>query len=307
MDEAILRLQEVPSDRVLIVDGLAYGALDPTAVGHLRAPLIALVHHPLAYESSLAEPEVARLHDIERTNLEKVRHVIVPSPHVRAILISNYDVDAEHITVVRPGRTVEPAMLSGPRPDTAPLILSVGILHPRKGHDVLISALARLLDLDWQAVVVGSPWESGYDRKLRDRIETAGLGHRVRLTGWIEQHALDQLYHQAHVFALATRYEGHGMVFDEAMMHGLPIVSTTAGAVPQTVPRDAGLLVPPEDPGAFAAALRALFESGELHTAKARGSAKEGAALPTWEDAARRVGDILDHIATEEMVSHRTQ
>ena len=63
------------------------------------------------------------------------------------------------------------------------------------------------------------------------------------------------------IFVLASRFEGYGMAIAEAISHGLPVVSTTAGAIPDTVPEGAGLLVPPESPGALAEALRLLISN----------------------------------------------
>ncbi|WP_412509269.1 glycosyltransferase family 4 protein [Roseovarius sp. SYSU LYC5161] len=267
MAEALAALEQVPPDRALLVDGLAFGALETAALDRLRAPVVALVHHPLADESGLSAHTARSLRAMERANLERAVHVLVPSPHTRDALASGYGVDPARVTVIRPGRPEPAPAQAPPEQDDPPLILSVGLLHPRKGHDILISALEQLVDLDWRAVIVGAPWAPGHDAALSRRIEAAGLAGRVRLAGRIGRAELDQLYQRACVFALATRHEGYGMVFDEALVHGLPIVSTTAGAVPGTVPRDAGVLVPPDDARSFATALRDLLAD---ETARAR-------------------------------------
>lgn len=297
MRDAIAQLVQVPPDRVLIVDGLAFGALDTAAIDGLRAPLVALVHHPLAHESGLPDRDRRRLHALEQENLKRVAHVLVPSPHIAQVLVAEYGVAQDRLTVIRPGRPeIGPVPNPTQQGDAPPLILSVGLLHPRKGHDVLIAALARLADLPWRAVIVGSPWEPGHDAALTGLIDAHGLTGRVTLAGRVDQTTLNRLYSQAHVFALATRYEGYGIVFDEALIHGLPIVSTTAGAVPGTVPRAAGTLVPSGDDAAFAMALRALLTKPDQHRQMAQTARAAGHALPGWDDAARLVGAILDRI-----------
>lgn len=298
MAQAIDLLSAVSPDRVLIVDGLAFGALDTAAIDRVPAPLVALVHHPLAHESNLPDSTRKRLQALECDNLTRAAHVLVPSPHIAQVLVADYGVASDRLTVIRPGRPETNFTPGTALPKAAPpLILSVGILHPRKGHDVLIAALARLAELDWRAVIVGSPWEPGHDAQLLHQIEASNLAGRVELAGRVDQPALDRLYRQAHVFALATRYEGYGIVFDEALIHGLPIVSTTAGAVPGTVPRAAGTLVPPDDDAAMADGLRALLTDPDAHARKSRAATRAGQALPGWDDAAAQVGAILDRIA----------
>lgn len=78
------------------------------------------------------------------------------------------------------------------------------------------------------------------------------------------------------------------MALAEALARGLPIVSTTGGAIPETVPADAGLLVPPGDADAFAAALRRVFEEEGLWARLAAGARRAREALPTWPETARR-------------------
>lgn len=302
MAHAIAQLQAVPARMPLIVDGLAFGALDPVGVAGIRAPIVAMIHHPLAQESALPADLADHLWRTERANLAHARHVLVPSPHTRDMLIQRYDVPGDRITVARPG-TVRPRQAwTGARAPARgragpPLILSVGLLHPRKGHDVLIAALALLADLDWRAVIAGNPWDGAHVARLRAQIADAGLGARLTLAGRVADGRLADLYAQASIFALATRYEGYGIVFDEALSHGLPIVSTRAGAVPDTVPPEAGLLVPPDDAPALAQALARLLGDPQERAARAQAAARAGAALPGWSDTARIAARVLDALA----------
>ena len=84
-----------------------------------------------------------------------------------------------------------------------------------------------------------------------------------------------------------------GMAFAEALAHGLPVVGTRGGAVPDVVPPDAGILVPPGDPAALADALRGVIAGAALRARLAEGAARAGAALPRWADAAARVAAVL--------------
>jgi glycosyltransferase involved in cell wall biosynthesis len=179
-------------------------------------------------------------------------------------------------------------------PALPPLILSVGILARRKGHDVLIAALDRIADLEWRAEIVGNPWEPGHAQALQAQIDSAGLAARIHLAGRVSEDRLSTLYRAATVFALATRYEGYGIVFNEALVHGLPIVSCNTGAVPDTVPADAGVLVDRDDPTAFAAALRAMLTDPQRMAAMSGAALRRGAALPTWADTGRIAGIAID-------------
>lgn len=124
--------------------------------------------------------------------------------------------------------------------------------------------------------------------------KASGLGNRLRLPGKVSADVLQRLFAQASVFALATRYEGYGIVFDEALSHGLPIVSCATGAVPETVPAEARLLVPPDDTTSFAAALRDLLEHPEKRARLASASAALATALPGWANTAQAAGTMLD-------------
>lgn len=298
MAHALAQLQDIPTGCPVIIDGLAFGALDTAGVAAIRAPVIALVHHPLSLESGLQKAQQNLLFETELNNLRHAAHVLVPSPHTAAVLVERYDVQTDRIHIARPG-IAQPQWdrIVRPLPHKPPLILSVGILHPRKGHGVLIDALAQIANLEWFAEIAGIPWEQGHPEALQQQIDRLGLGKRVRLAGFVAEEELAVLYGQASLFALATRYEGYGIVFNEALVHGLPIVSCRTGAVPDTVPAEAGLLVPCDDPAAFAGALRLVLTNSERHAAMAQAATRFGSRLPDWAETARIAGVAIDAAA----------
>jgi hypothetical protein len=293
MDAALAQLAAVPGDRPVIVDGLAFGALDPEGVTRIRAPIVAMVHHPLALETGMPADNAAHLARTEAANLARAVHVIAPSPHTAKILVRDYGVTAERVTVARPGID-RPA--TKPAPAFPPLILSVGLLAPRKGHDVLLRALAAIADRDWQAVIVGRDHDGRTGAELVAQARELGVQDRVRFAGELSSDARDALYAEASIFALATRYEGYGMVFAEALVRGLPVVSCRTGAVPETVPDGTGVLVAVDDVSGFAAALARLLDD-PVHRATLTDAARRyGATLPDWGDTAAIFGGVLDRL-----------
>lgn len=295
MDAAFEALSAVPETQPIIVDGLALGAMDPIRTAQVAAPIVALVHHPLGLETGLSPADTARLIRNETEVLKHVAHVIVTSPHVADTLVAAFGVSAAKVTVATPGfANVEAARA----PVSPPLILSVGLLAQRKGHDVLIDALARIADLAWIAQIVGRPQDRDYTAALWAQIAEVGLSERIALVGELDYDGLQEAYRSASLFALATRYEGYGMVLGEAMMHGLPVVSCDVGAVPGTVGA-AATLVPPEDPDAFADALRGLLEDHDAASTAARASREQAATLPSWQDTACCIADVIRRVTPE--------
>ncbi|MEL7259422.1 MAG: glycosyltransferase family 4 protein, partial [Pseudomonadota bacterium] len=252
-----------------------------------------------ALETGLAPDRRNHLYRTERANLAFAAHVIVPSPHTAALLVSEYGVAENRITIAQPG-TDQPT--GQPNPEDPPLILSVGIQVPRKGHDILLQALAALVDLPWRAVIVGAAYDPLYAEELSQLRCNLNLTDRVHFTGQISDNALTRLYHQATVFALATRHEGYGIVFNEAMAHGLPIISCDVGAVSGTLAPDASLLTPPDDPRAFAQELNRILDDSSLRAGMAEASSRAGRDLPGWDSTARLVDTALTRVCSEARV-----
>jgi glycosyltransferase involved in cell wall biosynthesis len=187
-------------------------------------------------------------------------------------------VDPEEIALVTPADPAAAAEEAVPGSAAAlPLLLSVGRIEAYKGFDDVLAALALLherkaLPAGWMWVVAGS---GAAEAALRKRIPPH-LAGRVRLAGRVSDAALHALYARAHAFVHATRYEGSSLVTLEAMAHGLPVVATRAGGIPDKVEDGrSGLLVEPGDVAGLAGALTEIA----AEPARARRMGARGRAL----------------------------
>lgn len=281
-------LAALPAGSWLIADGLALAPLCEriAALKDGRLHVVALIHHPLCDEGGLSAPERARLFESERRALAGTRHVIVTSA-TTARRLADFGVVAERITVVPPGITR--AVGTGARrrrdDDCVVRILSVGSLVPRKGQDVLVQALARVRGLPWQLTLIGPARDRRFARRLRTLSRSFGLSARIRFSGSLPPTRLEQRYGKADIFALPSRMEGYGIALAEAMAHGLAIVTTPAGAIPEVVPATAGVFVPPDAVKPLARALAALIRDPNRRRRLRRGALEAPAAGRTWATA----------------------
>jgi glycosyltransferase involved in cell wall biosynthesis len=291
---ALTRLLETPIGRAIVIDGLALGVL-PEAATQLagRNPLLALVHHPLALEAGLSGDQAIALRSSERAALSAVQGVIVTSAATARLVAADYGVAAESITVAKPGS--DPAPLAPGSPDGIVRLLSVGAVVPRKGFDVLVAALAGLGDLPWRLTIAGDRTRDlNAAARLDADIAAHALENRVAVLGAVSPQHLAALYAKADVFALASHFEGYGMAYAEAIAHGLPVIGTTGGAIPDTVPPDAGLLVPPGDVPALATALRRIIGDSDLRQRLTGGARAAAPQLPTWRQSAEILARRLE-------------
>jgi len=293
---AMSQLRATPRDTVLLVDGLAYGALPADALATIPNPIVALTHHPLGLETGLDEATRQRLIDTERMALARANAVIVTSQTTRDTLIGDFAVPASRIAIAEPG--VDPAPRAQGSGGATPLLLAVGSLIPRKGYDVLIDALTRLRALDWRLRIVGGARAPDCAEALRAQVAAAGLGERIVFAGEMPPDRLAEEYAAADVFTLSSHYEGYGMVLAEAMARGLPIVTTTGGAADKTAPDEAALKVPPGDAVAMTQALARVLGEPALRARLAEASWRAGQSLPRWNDCAATVLAVIERVRT---------
>lgn len=280
---------------LVVVEGAAF-ELAREAIPALQARgALALVHHPTALEPGTPEDRRHALKAFERSVLPGFSRVIAASGPIADRLSTEFGVIGDNIHVLVPGtdhqlrRSVDPVPSEG-SPCT---ILSLGTLTYRKGHDVLLSALATLGDLNWHLILAGEARDLRYAEEIDGQIERLGVGARVERLGALVGGSLEAVWNRADMFALATRFEGFGMAIAEAMARGLPVAITNGGAAGSLVATGAGIVAPVDDVAQYAKALRRLVFSPALR-AQMGGIAWEHArSLPTWPDQARALRSLV--------------
>ncbi len=288
-------LSAVDRKTVLLIDGLALGAIPPAMIADLPRKTVALVHHPLGLEAGLDPNLAAFLIANEKAVLQHVRHTIVTSDTTRRILIDDFGLRHQQITVAEPGTMrAERAAGNGDRVE----ILAVGAVSRRKAYDSLVAALAPLSTLHWHLTIVGT-----LDRSpeavaaLRSVIDGSGLDNRITLAGAVGEAALDTLYARSDLFVSASLFEGYGMALTEALARGLPIVTSDGGAAADTVPDSAAMKVPTGDTMLLSHAMQLLLSDAALRRRMADAAWAAAALLPTWDDTARDIADVLKTVA----------
>ena len=184
-----------------VVDGLALVTLRKAVAAQARRlRLIAFVHGPLAQESGLPPSEAKRAAHREAALLLRLRGIICPSRKTAAA-VESYGVSPDRIAIVPPG-TVKPNRLR-PRRSPVSALLCVANLLPLKGHGVLVEALARIRDLDWHLLCVGSLERNPpTTQMIRRMISAAGLERRITLAGEWPPQSVTHAYRMADAFVL---------------------------------------------------------------------------------------------------------
>lgn len=300
VDVARRWLLTLPDQAFVVCDGLAYTPLhDAFRTSHGRVHVIALVHHLLGDETGLNAADAESLLRQERAVLAECRHVIVTSP-ATARRLKELGISHQAITVVEPGVTVPPGNHTAgwrrARTASPVRLLAVGALVPRKGQDVLIRALSGLRSVPWQLDVVGPPRDPQFAALLRGLISAHRMEERIRLTGEVADSRLDALYRAADVFVLPSHHEGYGIAFAEAVAHGLPVIATAAGAAGETVPRHAGILVPPGDVAALRRVLCQVCTDPYRRRRLTQGAVEASRHSRTWQTAQAQFLSVLDRV-----------
>ena len=291
-----------PAD-VLLVDSIAAAFVAPAlALVPSGCALVAIVHQvPGGIDHG---PLRARLQaPLDRKVYARAECVVAASEALAVALVAQ-GLPRSRVRVVPPGcdvgTPVEP--LPDLRQGRATAFVAVGNWVARKGIVELLDAFRLVPPASAILHLVGrDDVEPQYSARVRARLTDPGLAGRVVVHGPLSTDGVATLLAAADVFVLPSFREPYGTVYGEALAMGLPLVGWRAGNLPHLAEdgREA-VLVPPGDVPALAAALDRLASDRELRLRLAQGARARGAGLPTWEQSARQLFEILHHV-----VDHR--
>jgi glycosyltransferase involved in cell wall biosynthesis len=270
---------------LIIIDGFCLYAFDGLdgRLGHA----IGLVHHPISGEPNLPDAERAVFAAAEARLIPSLRRVLVPSADVAARIATLH----ARVDVLAPGMPDVGRSVGSGGPSCH--LIAVGSLIPRKGHDVVLRALAGLPDLDWRLTLIG---DGGIDpvhaTTLHALADSLGIAARVTFAGSCGGDEMETFWRSADIFVSGSDYEGYGMAVAEAVRRGIPLAVTTGAAATDVIPATCSAVVPPRDYVQLTKALRRLVFSTPLRRALSDAAWDAGRALPTWQDQANRFVDL---------------
>lgn len=261
-------------------------------------PTVATIHHPITVDRNTAlraAPNVMRKAQIMRwysfVGMQKrvskrLGHIITVSKSARDDIAKEFGIPRDRFVVAPNG--VDTSLfrpVDGVERDRNRVIVTNSSDIPLKGLHYLLKAVKRVHVIrPVNLVVIGTPKENG---RIRHLVSELGIGEIVKFTGRVSNEELVSHYARAWVAVVPSLYEGFGLPAAEAMACGVPVISTTGGALPEVV-GDAGMLVPPGDSDALAYALLEVLRNQE----KARTLGVKGYRRVlknfTWEQAARK-------------------
>ncbi len=246
---------------------LSYGVLTLQKMGY---PIVSTIHHPITRDLEIALSAEAqwgmrllirRWHSFLRMQKKVIRelqHLVTVSEAARQDIAAAFDISADRLQVVHNGIDLDRFK---PLPDipreTNRLMTTASADAPLKGVHYLLKALAQVAKKipTIKLCLLGRLKPGGETEKLIDALHVRDL---IEFHTDVSDQQMVELYARASIAIVPSIYEGFGFPAGEAMACGVPVISTTGGALPEVI-GSAGDLVPPADPEALAVAILALL------------------------------------------------
>lgn len=269
----------------------AGGAIPPGPITG-RIPSVLTIHdlQPLLMPENFSTVKRRWLTTMVPRSARRARLILTPSDPVSASITEHLGVPEGRVRTVPHGMApppeVPPDLVARARERyrlPGRVILYPAIPYVHKGHLTLVAAMARLARDRPDLALLLTGGAGPLDPQIAAAVRDAGIGAQVRRTGRVPWTDLDALYAAASVVAVPSEFEGFGNPALEAMARGIPLVAADATALPWVV-GDAGVLVPPGDPGAWADALAGILDDPD-HAAALGEAGRSRAAGFTWERA----------------------
>lgn len=278
---------------------LSYGLLGIASMGF---PTVTTIHHPITVDrdteiraagSWLVKLKVRRWYAflaMQKRVSRRLSHIITVSLCSKRDISRAFRISPQRFRVVPNGINTDYFYpLKGVKRAHNQLLVTSSADTPMKGLRYLLEAVAAIRkEREIRVVVIGKLKKDGVIEEL---VRELALGDAVTFTGWIEQEDFTRHYAEATMAVIPSLYEGFGMPAGEAMACGVPVISTSGGALPEVV-GDAGILVPPADSEALRQAIVGLLDDPERRRRMGEAGLERVVNSLTWHHAAERTVSV---------------
>jgi glycosyltransferase involved in cell wall biosynthesis len=278
---------------------LSYGLLGIARSGY---PTVATIHHPITVDrdtevdaagSWLRRMKVRRWYSfltMQKRVSRRISKIITVSECSKRDIGREFRLPADRFHVVPNGINTDYFYpCGGVKRANDQILVTNSADTPLKGLRFLLEAAAGIRrKREIHVVVVGTPKKGGVIERL---VAELSLGDTVRFTGRIAYEEFARHYAEATMAVIPSLYEGFGMPAGEAMACGVPVISTTGGALPEVV-GDAGILVPPGDAAALRDAITALLDDPERRRSLGEAGLARVSNSLTWRHAAQKTVEV---------------
>lgn len=178
-----------------------------------------------------------------------------------------------------------------------PVIMNVGIIHPRKNQEMLLRATPAIVQQIPKARVefAGPIIDTAYMKRLAQIAHDLGVREHVSFLGEVPRTELRERYLRASVFVSTSTAEVSPIALVEAMASGVPVVATCIEVIKENIPTGCGVLVPPNDPGALAGAVVQILQDPQHRASLMNAAWQYAYEHRRWSS----VADSISHIVTE--------
>jgi glycosyltransferase involved in cell wall biosynthesis len=289
-----LKKYDVIHDNQCITEGIL-------KIKQLGSPMVTTIHHPITIDRKLAlnasdsfikSLGIKRWYSFADTQVKvagQLTHFITDSENSLREITESYGLTEDKFKIIYCGvdQDIFQQEPGSVRADNRILVINSGDT-PLKGLKYLLEAIAELRKTrDIELLIVGTPMRKGYTEGVLDKL---GLGDCVRYTGKIDTADLVHHYSTATMLVVPSIYEGFGLPAAEAMSCCTPVISTTAGALPEVV-GDAGILIPPGNTTAIVGAVTALLDDSNKRKEMGVVGKERVRRLFNWDNTAKQTAD----------------
>ena len=265
-------------------------------------PTIVTIHHPITVDqqedykvakSLYQKYRVFRWYSFIRMQMKVARmfsHIVTVSEFTKKDIAKEFSINENKFRVVHNGINNEYfyPVQNGPRPENS-IIVTNSADTPLKGLNFLLEAVAQIRKKQpVKLTVIGEPKKNGIIENL---VAKLGVGDIVHFTGRIANEEFADYYAKATVAVVPSLYEGFGIPAAEAMACGVPLITTSGGALPEVV-GNAGMIVPPANASALTGAITYLFNHPDERKKYAQAGLERVNSVFSWPKAAQEVVEV---------------